>query len=55
MSNNEKDITRPLDTEILTPEQDEKVVGGEEVNTEAASGSNFNTEFYVNSTGPSGN
>jgi len=55
MNNKEQELKRPLDTESLTPEQDEKVVGGEEGNTAAANDANYNTAFYVNSTGPSGN
>ena len=43
MENNAKETNRPLDQEELSSEQEEKVVGGVQVNTANFNTSNFNT------------
>ena len=55
MDNKEKEMKRPLDVEQLTSEQNEKVVGGEEANTADVNDCNYNTAFFLNSTGPADN
>ncbi len=43
MTNNEEKMKRPLDSEELTLEQEEQVVGGVQLNTASFNGVNFNS------------